>query len=136
MSTKDDDSWVDEVVELAERRIRLELEIDEINVRLEQLREQYGPATPVSPLPEPGPPPKRARQKAPSPTRAGRPFGTEEAIGFLTKLLEPGPKLNAEVLDAANKAGFCKSTIYRARAKMGIKSRKTGNGHETELSLR
>ena len=51
---------------------------------------------------------------------------TSDAIMWLQDILSDGPVAAGDVLKAAKKMGFTKSTLHRAKKKLGIKSSKVG----------
>jgi len=150
---------IEEAIELAEQRARLEIQIDEINLRLDELRE-IGGSLEANPRPRTRkkatrrkkttrakaetkrrkPKSKSVSRETDRPTKAVRPFGVEAASDFLRKMLANGPVPKSKVEDEANKDGFTKSTLYRARAKLGVVAsnivdQSTGKRVGTELSL-
>jgi KaiC/GvpD/RAD55 family RecA-like ATPase len=66
----------------------------------------------------------------------GRPAeNLNDAVAFLAEQLKAGPKLAAEVYDAAESDGIKRRTLARARKELGVSARKSGMGGGWEWRL-
>ena len=65
-------------------------------------------------------------QKVLNPEAEKKPTQTSAAAAFLQEILSDGPMLATDVFDNAAGAGYSKSTIQRAKSRIGAKTRKCG----------